>query len=942
MKRAARPALLLCCCLAWTHAAPVVVPDLPQEQLEEALPAAVAGQVVHLYDHDPLAQGKALVALAAMGGQAAPAVPYILCLAVGKQSTYNAHGGRVTIGALALDVLTTIGKDAPKALLPILRDPDSPHLDRALRAVVDSNEPEVTKQLLVLSNSPVRLTRDWAVAGLAPAFGDEQVAKQLTKILRSDPNEGVRASALRIVRNGPFKPGDPREPLLLAGLRDPAASVRSAALRGFKGEPSLELFLAVFKTLDKDCCSAVNCADFLSASVKHMREPLAKALTRKDARLRQKVHLILYYYQTPPPGEAFAKRLFADPSPAVRRGVLRHIAMPQLPALEHVGGKMFIHTGKATDIHFEMVTNKRVPKSWNRRDPRPALQHMVELGMASNDMEMVAVLLASKRLSAPIGKDHLSRAFAKEETRALALTRMPAASLTVEELLLALSETDRDTLQLALTKLDGSPHTDRRLVEKALAIAEAHNSLAVAACCSALRRQAEHLDLFLKRIMASPDAKLRLAGCEAVCKALPKAQARDILLDASRDTDTSVRNAAERALRRAYHIRGGVANPGGKAGEVEAEEVPENASAAAFARALGRSHKYKKARSGRTVKIELSPANGKRLVSLLEDKDPKLSDLAAELLFMAEHQAAAVPAISYLVYHHPRSLKYDLAGRFGAAAVLPLTALVLHHHSQGTRSEASKVLFHMLTRGEEAKELRQSETVRQALVMILHEAPDSYSRAEAIKLSTHVLPEKIRKSIFTKLRKEGKEYLNCAIDDALTPPGKRTIPSPDSTPAGIAELAASRFWGQRQQAVIYAGSAKWGPEIRQAVLPLVLDPDTRVSHPAASLLGNRLAKDEEATQWVRDRLASKSKTDQLAALRILRPVLLGRSRIDRQGEFQTTIQSLLKSDDNQVRLAAVKALRAAKGSRAHALLRGLLKDPNRAVAQAAFNLIASL
>ena len=544
--------LLLCGGLAHGYPrrdAPPVTPDLPREGVPKAVPAALAQHVDRLYDADADVQGEALLALEKLKAQAAPALPYVLGLCEAQRPAHDAEGKEVALGTLARHLLDTLGKTAPDAFLPALRDPQSPHLLNALAALAGCAEPTVKSQILGLSQAPAEQIRCAAIRALVPLFGKEghqDVDTRLADVLARDPSAGARVAALELVAQAPFTPDDPREPLLLLALRDPVNSVRAEAVARFQGEPSPALFLAVLDKLDKDCCAPLDAGPFLHQAVRPMAKTLDGLLGAEDPALRQKAFLVVYYYM-PDLGEDYAKRLFDDPSLDLRRAVIRHIAVPHEVAADHADAKLKIHNGETAGVRDRRYGDA-LPAAWVGRDQRPVLRLLVRRGLACGDREIAGHLLrAGARV--PIDEDLLHEAAARKETQALALARLPGESLTVDELLLSLDETDPKILELAIRKARRSKHTDQRPVDRCLAIAEANHSLAQVAYTTVLAYgQGCHRKLFQEKVLGGKDTELRKIGYANLLGSMLDEEARPILLAAKDDPDPAVRQCVLRQL----------------------------------------------------------------------------------------------------------------------------------------------------------------------------------------------------------------------------------------------------------------------------------------------------------------------------------------------------------------------------------------------------------
>jgi len=295
---------------------PYVCPSLPQEEIERRLPPAVAAQVRCLYSQETSIQGKALVELTRLGGEAAPALPYIFAMCEGKRSAQNLEGNPDTIGSIAEQALAAIAKDVPEAFLPALDDPTSPNLRLAIRAVAGCDAPGLEQRLLKLSTMPDENVRQEAARNMVFLYGlpdHGEATKRVDELLRQDPSPQVRCQILKAVpERGPMPAGDPREALLISALQKESANAEDMALYNYRGTPSPELFNAVFATLDRNLCSRTSKHSFLTNHVGQAEALLTDQLKDKDEGVRQRAYLLLYHY-LPDVSDEYLDRLFAEP-----------------------------------------------------------------------------------------------------------------------------------------------------------------------------------------------------------------------------------------------------------------------------------------------------------------------------------------------------------------------------------------------------------------------------------------------------------------------------------------------------------------------------------------------------------------------------------------------------------------------------------------------------
>lgn len=931
-------ALLLACLsgMAQRNLA-AIVPRLPQEGVAKNLPPTVAEAVAKLYSPDAREQGRALHALAAMGAEAAPAVPYAVFLCGAPHPVEGGNRRDTTLGAVVQLFLDAVGKTAPDAILKEMGDAQAPHFVPCLRALAGSADPAAARRVVELLGHPDAKVRQTAVESALPLFGregQEDVAARFSAILQGDQSTAVREAVLGVVGLAPFEPGDARDELVRIAWRDPSPLIRAATLAKFSGTPSKEFFLAVLESLDKDCCGATDCTLFLENCVQRMRPVLAELLAGEDRDQRQKAHLLLYYYD-PDPDEDTVKRLFADPSPDLLLAVLRHVVGPRHVFEAHAGTGLLLHGGMRAESGDSAPPNLGMLPL---REP-PVAALLMRHGLRSGNPEIAQILLQAKWRKFPVEDDMILAALKPKDTRLHVLDRLPPDRLTAEHLLLVLDTDDPGELRVAFQKLGSSRQQDRRLVERSIELATTHRDFARVAYRSALANRMPHFPLFQERVLNGKDDELRRVGYE-VLGDLPRIPAVVDALQAAREhPDPAVRQAAARTATVAEETPVDPDRLREQLDQAVARAIADGRPEEVVA-ALGAAwnQKIRRIYADPTVPAEAFPL----LVAALGHPDPSVSDKGVLLLARGRCRAAAGEVVAYLTEHHPRVHAMSEATHLGAAAVEPLAALALSHGSPDVRRRAMEALsLALVSQGEPYEEIRNAPVTRRALVKIMLDASDITCRSHAIAGARKVLPEETCRRIYEMLRKEGNPALDGIISKALMPDTAGGVLPPEATPAGIAELARSPSWIQRQQATAWSARVDWDETVRSAMLELARDRDWRVCESAMVQLGRHLA-DEAACREVAALLMSDETENQLLGLRIFTHA---RSKHECRSEdvaLLSLVRALATSENSQVRLAVVHALPRPLSGSDETILRRLAYDSNRMVAQEAGDTVRRL
>ena len=933
---------------------PYVCPALPQEKIGDSLPPAVAASVGLLYSPDTPVQGGALHELAKLGKEAVPAVPYILDMGEGLRRTSGLDGKTAPIGMVADQVLARIAQDAPEAFLTALEDPASPRAVHAIRAVAGSPHPEVGKRLLKLSSAaeePVRKEAARALVLLYGLQGHEDATKRVDELVRKDPSPLVRGEILRTVSSrGPMEPGDPREALLISVLRDDRGHAEALVFDNYQGTPSPELFQAVLDTLDRNLCSRSSKHLFLRNTVKLMKPLLTKQLDDKDETVRQRAYLLLYHY-LPDVADEYVEHLLADPSPAVQGGVIRHIMADRALVGELGPDEGFFHAGYC----YRLAADKRgvLWPHWDRQNPRPGRWRIGRRIMDGANADHINMVLAAERETRKVDATLLHRAFAEPATRTNAMRCLPAAEFTVDEMLLALELDGEEARKAALEKLRDCTHDDPRLLTNAILLAGKEPSLAAQALWAGIRHREKHAGPLLREVFNTGGPELRQAACEVVVSVLPREEAREILLKRQTDPDPKVRETVEQLLRRVPPAgQGAVWTKPPEPGELrmafdqyawgheERRRMPREANPAVaglpddpVALALVYWAHWRIMDTKRDRERRMPDEVAKKLLPLLEEADPAVSDMVAVLLVLGRHAPAAHEVVSYLAYHSPRYLPLELAVRLGVAAAEPLTALAMHHPEQELRSEARLALLKLIE--ESRRHDRTAPLVpclQQCLVLLMLEGEYVEERIWAIRSSHDLLPDHVRLAVCRKLREMDQEALRESVSAGLADRRTPAVVADGPQVEEVLAWAESPVPASRQAAALRA-AVLWDDRVRKAMFDLLPDPDSRVAKAASASLARRVCLDKAVARRLQGMLAGDSREEHLRALRVMAECGDSASRMP--PELPPAMRALAGSNDTQVRLALVEALQPRRSAEDRELLQSLLADSNRAVAELA-------
>jgi HEAT repeat protein len=951
-----------------------VCPSFPQEEIDQRLPPAVAVQAKRLYSEQASVQAKALFALAGLGKAAAPALPYIFEMCQAKRHVDDLAGKPTTIGRAAEEALATIAKEAPEALLPALDDRESPNLQFAIRAVAGITVPEVERRLLELSTIPQDKVRQEAAGAMLHFYGlpgHEKTTQRVDEMLRNDPSWGVKREILGAVRvQGAMSAGDPREALCIAGLAEENMAVKKMALHRYEGTPSPKLFNAVLATLDRNLCAPIDEGPFLTIAVKQMVPLLTKQLEDQDERVRQRAYLLLYYY-TPDVSEQYVDRLFGDPSENLRKQVFRHMLALNGLLRELRGKDLFLHAGRS----HRLITKR--PEGfqgnlvlWEKRRARERIVRRIMAGTDANLINLIlladrrntkldrktvcyapstlVITLCSVQSKTKLDRAFLHKAFADPATRVNAMYCMPAAEFTVDEMLLALRLDGESALGIAIGKLARCKHDDPRLLAEAILVAGREPDLAGQALWAGLNFRKEHAPALFEQLFATARPQLRSVACGVVAIVLPKEQAREILLKRQNDPDPDVRAQVEKLLRRtppkgqtpvgikppdATDLRRAFEHRGWSSRELRymprtanpTDGLPDDPTALAL---LYWAY-WRRPDAKREAERRLPDEVAQKILPLLQGDDPAVSDAVAAVFLLGHYTKYAREIVAYMAYHTPRNLPLAHTDKLGEAAAEPLTALIMRHPIPEIQNEARQALDGLLRVTHRDRDKPLPTHLQKCLIVLMLEGADAEARYWALQEAAGFLPKDVHQAVCRKLLESGDEKVRQFMVSRATPStgleGART--------SEILTRAASASHAQRQTAALRA-RFHWDDRVRDAMFVLLGDRDSRVQQAAAEALGLRAQSDEEVVKRLEKMLGGDAIDKQLQGLFALKTCPTNSFQMP--PNLSRAVRLLAQSRHTEVRYEVTQAARPHESAEDREVLQRLLRDPSRAVAQAAY------